>query len=75
MRPRIVSAITAGVFAIAAVVHLVGPTRAASAQTSREATWSARTLWATLISRVSGRAKARTVSRSNGRLNSARDSS
>ena len=45
MRPRIVSAITAGVFAIAAVVHLVGPTRAASAQTSREATWSARTLW------------------------------
>ena len=44
MRPRIVPAITACV-AIAALVHVAGPARAASAQTSREGTWSARTLW------------------------------
>ena len=45
MNVRIDPAITAGVLAIAALVHSGGLTSAASAQTNPEGTWSVRTLW------------------------------
>jgi len=45
MNVRIVPAITAGMLAIAALVHSGGLTPAASAQINPEGTWSVRTLW------------------------------
>ena len=45
MNARITWTITAGLLAITAVVHLAWLTRPAIAQTSRKATWSARTPW------------------------------
>ena len=45
MNVRIVPAITAGMLAIAALVHSGGLTPAASAQSNPEGPWSVRTLW------------------------------
>jgi hypothetical protein len=45
MKARSVLTMTAAGLAIAASVQLMGVTRAASAQTSHESTWSGRTLW------------------------------
>ena len=45
MRSRTLCAITAGVLAMAATVHLAGQTRSAGAPTNREAAWSGRTPW------------------------------
>ena len=75
MNVRIVPAITAGVLAIAALVHSGGLTPAASAQTNPKEPGARARRGATPISRASGRVKANTACRSNGRRSSARGSS
>src|SRR5688500_19905072 len=45
MKPRIILTIAASLVSVSTSIHLAGLPRSAAAQTSREGTWTARTLW------------------------------